>query len=489
MSQAGIELESLLGENEKVPDVVLRCANQLKRFSIWHQFSRNTPAMSCQDAAQKRKRLGHNGIPLWDELKSFLGEYYDSHGHRKLFLAHCRGDRKLDLEKLLQALGFAGEIRRVSLKAEERLWSDHRVSYGTVNPLMEIAGVVQIFDYELHRPVGVPGTVMTNAGDFTWAVEFDPAELVLKLPESRWADIVQPQTEVEDPIRWGVRDPQTIGILTGNPSDSGLELCAAINHHVRQLLGRNSLGDVSMPKIVIVSTPQIGISMEMDQRESPLKGALLDGIDELCSAGAKILVHPAHTTHYFAAEIAARAAEKGARFLSIAEVTAAKLKAIGVKEIALLGTRYVTDFSQPWSVYKDAFEGIRIHTPSPSGWKKIHDLGYEVQQRGLTPLCFNWMRDLLREEVPSSCQHVVLAMTEFSPIVRRLKSRGRQGKNLIDPVNIYGRATAVEYLGLQSLRDFMSSSSEENDDIDVLSDVRDQADYEGSLELILPSQE
>ncbi len=441
-------LQSLLSEGETVLESVRRCAERLAGFGIWHKFSRNEPATSCPDAARKRNRLGHKGIPLWDELKSFLGEYHDAQGQRRIFLAHCRGDRKLDLDRLRQAIQLAGEIKRVSLKSEERLWADHRVGYGTVNPLMDIAGGLQLFDEELRQPVGVPGTVMTNAGDFTWAVEFNPAELVANLPDSQWANIIQSETEAEDPIRWGVREPETIGILTGNPCDSGLELCASVNFHLRRLLHKNSLGDVSMPKIVIVSTPQIGISMEMDQREEPLRRALLEGADELLAAGVKILAHPAHTTHYFAQDIAVRAAEKGARFLSMVEATVARLRSMGVEEIALLGTKYVTDFSQKWSVYSNAFPGIKVHTPSPQGWQKIHDLGYEVQQNGPTPICFNWMRDLLREDVPKSCQHVVLAMTEFSPIIRHLKARGRQSKVLIDPVDIYGEAIAHEYLGL-----------------------------------------
>ena len=442
------ELRPLLAEGEAVLESVRRCAERLAGFGIWHQFSRNEPATSCPDAARKRNRLGHKGIPLWDELKSFLGEYHDAQGQRRIFLAHCRGDRKLDIDKLRQALQLSGEIKRVSLKTEERLWVDHRVGYGTVNPLMDIGGGLQVFDEELRHPVGVPGTVMTNAGDFTWAVEVDPAELVPTLPASRWADVIQPEIEAEDPIRWGVREPETIGILTGNPCDSGLDLCASVNAHVRRLLKRNSLGDVSMPKIVIISTPQIGISMEMDKREAPLRDALVQAVDELCATGARILAHPAHTTHYFTLDIATRAAERGARFLSMAELTAEKLRISGVQEIALLGTRYVTDLSQPWSVYKNAFEGLKVHTPSPEGWKKIHELGYEVQQNGPTSLCFNWMRDLLREEVPTSCKHVVLAMTEFTQIVRRLKARGLQGKTLIDPVEIYGEAIAYEYLGL-----------------------------------------
>src|SRR5437870_5077226 len=115
-----------------------------------------------------------------------------------------------------------------------------------------------------------------------------------------------------------------------------------------------------MPKIVIVSVPEIGISMEMDKREAPLRKALLSAVDELCAAGAKILAHPAHTTHYFSPDIAARACEKGARFLSMVDSTLAKLRRSGVKEIALLGTKYVTDFDQKWSVYAGAFSDILV---------------------------------------------------------------------------------------------------------------------------------
>jgi aspartate/glutamate racemase len=438
------DLKALLVGAETVPPAVRRCAERLNELGVWHMFSRNSSAMSCQDAARKRNRLGHRGIPLWDELKSFLGEYLDGAGVRRVFLAHCRGDRELDFAKLGPALQFVGEIRRVRTEGAEGL----EVTYGTVNPFLADSEVVQLFDYELHSPVSVPGTVMTNAGEHTWAVEFDPAELVIKLPGSRWADIVRQRSESNDGWHWGVREYQTIGILTGNPSDSGLDLCNSLNTHLRTLMGDNSLGDVSMPKIVIVSTPQIGISMEMDRREAPLRKALLGAVDELCAAGANFITHPAHTTHYFAPDIAERAAEKGARFLSMVEVTVAKLRWMQVKEIALLGTKYVTDFSEKWSIYSDAFKGIKVHLPSPQGWRKIHDLGYEVQQRGLTPICFNWMRDLLREEVPDSCKHVVLAMTEFSPVVRHLKSRGRQGKILIDPIDVYGEAIAHEYIGL-----------------------------------------
>jgi aspartate/glutamate racemase len=438
------ELQPILKIGEKIPTEVLRCAEELLSLGIWHQFSRNPRVMSCQDAAQKRNRLGHIGIPLWDELKSFLGEYEDSAGNRKLFLAHYRGDREVDLQKLKEILNSESEVDR--LKATE----DSGDVYGIVNPFMVSDGTLQIFDYELHRTIGVPGTIMTNAGEHTWAVEFDPLELVLKLRGAIWANIVKSEEHLGASIVTERREPKTIGILTGNPSDSGIYLWEAINHHLRLLMGKNSLGDISMPKVIMVSTPQIGISMEMAERESPLRKEIIKAVDELCDAGANIIVHPAHTTHYFAEDIAEHSAKRGAQFISMATVTIERLKAKRINEVSLLGTRYVTDFTQKWSVYANAFSGIKTHCPSIKGWEKIHEIGYEIQQNGLTPRCFNWLRDLLRDEVPESCKYVLLAMTEFTSISKHIhpKSRVLHGKILIDPIDLYGEEIARQYLGL-----------------------------------------
>jgi hypothetical protein len=128
--QIETELSTLLAAKESLPEAVLSCARRIEQLGIWRRFSRNSAATSCNDAARKRDRLGHTGIPLWDELKSFLGEYSGESGERRVFLAHCRGDRELDLEKLRHALEFTGEVRRVLPEAAESLGA----VYGTVQP-------------------------------------------------------------------------------------------------------------------------------------------------------------------------------------------------------------------------------------------------------------------------------------------------------------------------------------------------------------------
>lgn len=100
------------------------------------------------------------------------------------------------------------------------------------------------------------------------------------------------------------------------------------------------------------------------------------------------------------------------------------------------------------SIYENAFKGFTVHIPSPEGWKKIHERGYEVQQNGPMALWFNWMRDLLREEVPATCKHAVLAMTEFSPIVRRLKLAVFKVRSSSTHSTSMQKRSHFEYLGL-----------------------------------------
>src|SRR5438105_1324754 len=90
----------LLEGESSPPDAVQRAESFIKNLGIWFEFSRNDEARTCPDAARKRNRLGHTGIPLWDEMKSFFGWYVHRSGKTQLFLAHCRADQKLNSAKL-----------------------------------------------------------------------------------------------------------------------------------------------------------------------------------------------------------------------------------------------------------------------------------------------------------------------------------------------------------------------------------------------------
>ena len=435
-------LTSLLKPGElTVPEEVVRCADFLRNLGIWHLIGRNDKVGSCHDAARRRTRLGHSGIPLSSELKTFAGVYTNKWDQQRVFLAHCRADRELDMERVRKSLFYATEVRRANPEELEMALGS---VYGTVNPF--VAGIEQLFDNELSRKIGYPGTMMTNAGNHTWAAEFYARELATTLGNfGSFRNIIQKNIAPAIFAGFGPREPKTIGILTGNPGLSGSDLQRAVIHHAKILLGANSAGDVSMPRLILLSEPDVGMSMELTERQEPLSKLMVSLVNKLIrSYRCGIVSHPAHTTSFFSPEMSMAAQNAFGKFISLPEATIAKVRKLGITEVALLGTEYVAGLG-PFSAYRDAFEGIKVHKPSAEGFDTIKRLGYEIQKNGITPRCRNWMRDLLQREVPQGCQHVLLLMTEFTPLLQALSQKEHLGKVLIDPMDSYGEAVAKEW--------------------------------------------
>ncbi len=169
------------------PQEVARNLELFDREHLWRIVSRNPPVKSCADAAQRRNRLGHVGIPLCDELKSSVG-VYNSAGCSSFAVAHCRGHQNLDTSKLQNILGSTFE--RVD---GDKLESELGLSYGLVTPFHFTAHphVRQIVDETVLEPYLPPHTMMTNLGHLEYAVEFRPSDIFGALPNVEVADIVE----------------------------------------------------------------------------------------------------------------------------------------------------------------------------------------------------------------------------------------------------------------------------------------------------------
>jgi aspartate racemase len=446
--------EDLLRDGEaRVPPAVRRTAEFLSRLDIWWELSRNHEAFSCRDAARKRRRLGHEGIELWNELKSYFGRFRNASGQYQYFLAHCRGDRTIHTARLAEALHAQGEVVRV----EEEELTGLGLRYGVVNPFetwslsgyeldgrLLAAPVLQVFDPELTRRIGIPGTVMTNAGDLTWAVEFDVVDFIQKVDNALVADIAEPDPE-NDATLWGAREVQTIGILTGNAPESGMHLWTDINRHVRDLLGSLSCGDVSMPPVTVFSLPALGLTMELDRREEEIWPHLRKSVVDACRSGVRLLAIACHTTHYFTPQIRAICGEYSTEFVSVAEVLGEWLRHQGIEELALVGIRHVSDLDE-WSAYREPLQGLRVEKLSDRAKQLLAELAYQVKAEGATHPGLNRLRDILQKEVKSPT--VVLALTELSILLSLQRKPGRSGRQIIDPLALYAEAIARKYLGL-----------------------------------------
>ena len=413
---------------------------------IWHLLGRNPKSLSCRDAANKRLRLGKEGIPLEDELKSFLGEYLDDDGARRLVAVHCRGDQMLDMGKVRGALGIQGAVERLATNDGPEEGGD---IYGLVNPFTLADGlggrpVLQVFDAGVLEARGLPNTMMTNAGERSWSVEFRPRDVIEALGDRALvADVT------EAPARRG-DEAVPIGIITGNAPDSGILLWQHVNRRVQEVMGTRFLGDLSYPPVLVRSVPGLGLSMELDRRDDQVWEQLEPAVRSLCREGARLIALACHTNHFFADRIRAIASDHGAVFVSVAETVAEWVKRDQIPELTLVGISYVSELGE-WSAYRDLTRLARVEPLSDRGLERIHTLGYQVKQRGVTDGGRNQLRSILEDEARTT--HVVIALTEMSILLDAQRKQGKSGRIIVDALKLYGQAIADSYLGLANPRE------------------------------------
>lgn len=423
-----------------VPVEVRRAERFLTESGIWYRFSRNATVMSCVDAANRRNRLGHTGIPLWDELKSMA---YVADGG--LIIAHCRGDEHIS------AAALAAVLRQPNVSLADSVFLQSQdLGYGLINPFATwrdaTLGVRHVFDEKLVRRVGVPGTLMTNAGDRTWAVEFYADELIAALgPGAEVAPIV---TEAPKRPDW-LHDGKQIGIVTGNAPESGLMLMQRTIDEVRNALGRMNLGDISMPRVQLTSVPEMGLSMELSERIEAVVEALLNTVEQLCLGGCRLIAVACNTTQYFRPELEELCRQYDAEFLPMPKVVSQWLSARNARTVGLVGIRYVSDLGE-WSAYGPALANLRVEIPGNNGMRRIEEIAYQVKAEGATTQAMirlrNVLRDVIDEEFGS--EYVILALTELSMLMDLPRQGTAKGRSvLLDPLRIYGEALAHRYLG------------------------------------------
>ena len=433
------------GGETRLPLVVAETAEFFAQNDVWCLFGRNGKALSCRDAANKRYRLGKRGIPLEDELKSFLGQYTDREGSLRYVAVHCRGDQLLDMGKVREATGRHGTIERLATDASE----ETEGLYGLINPFSLAGGfrdapVHQVFDPCVLDHRGLPNTMMTNAGERTWSVEFRPSDVIRALGN---------QASVADVTEHGaVRRscPVTIGIVTGNAPDSGIVLWQYVNRHVQTVMGDRFLGDLSYPPVSVRSVPGLGLSMELDRRTEQVWEELERAVRSLCEEGVQLLALACHTTHYFTERIRAITRDYGASFLSVSEAVTEWVRRHGVPEMTLVGIKYVAGLRE-WSAYRDLATVTQVHPLSEKGLERIHELGYQVKQEGASEAGLNKLRAILNTEANTS--HVVIALTELSILLDAQRKPQKSSRVIVDALKIYGKEVADTYIGLSNPRE------------------------------------
>lgn len=448
-----IELElanarRLLHKNEEnIPSHVAKVIEYCSAKKVGFILSRNLYAGNCRDARSKRFRLGHVGIPLYDELKSIVGLVKNKEGNTKIVAMHCRGHLAIDLEKASMLLDSKDIIRMLP---EDEMRNLLNMEFGTVNPiLLDIQSnqnVLHIFDSGILETVSrFPGTMMTNAGDHTWGIEFDPYGLVDSINNKIVDFIAIPDTDLKEFELPHRLNPKSIGIITGNGPDSGIALWEGINEFIVETLGSHFLGDISLPRVSVISIPAMGLSMELDQREHATWQALSEAVKQFKDQKIELLALADNTTHYFTNKIRELFDGGGQKFISMPETVLAYVEENNITELAILGINYVAELGQ-WSAYS-GLNKYRVERLDHETIEKFHQLGYAVKKMSQRHKSFQQLIGLIRNEIKS--RNVIIALTELSILLQGSgKSSRPSDKNIVDALEIYAKAIAAEALGM-----------------------------------------
>jgi len=431
--------------NETLPKNIELIINFCVKQGIGFILSRNIKSLSCSDARNNRMRLGYKGIPLYDEFKSIIFVGFDNEGNEKIIAAHCRGHMSLNTNNIRDVFQL---VETPQVLPETELEKRYGMVLGTVNPILvelnSFNKIINIFDKGLLEPMTkCPGTMMTNAGDHTWGIEFDPAQLIRKMKNKIIASIAYPDKELKLYEIPSCINPRSIGIITGNGAESGIALWQGINKHFVKYLDNHFLGDISLPKVFIISLPSMGLSMELDKRDSSTRETILEAVNRLKEQDIDLLTLACHTTHYYTKEIRKLFETNGKMFISMAETTMGYLFEQKIDDIALLGINFVADFDK-YSAYKD-LKHLKVENISNDALMIFHKLGYDIKRMARMQGTLQQFINLLKT---IHSNNVVLALTELSILYEKIRKKHHSGKNIIDPLDIYAETIAKKSLGL-----------------------------------------
>lgn len=167
-----------------------------------------------------------------------------------------------------------------------------------------------------------------------------------------------------------------IGLIAGSGPEAGADLWTKIISASKALLGENYEGDIDAPNVRIVSSPILGLSMELQKFDIALWPEVERTFDELAEQVDFISI-ACNTLNYYERQI--RSKPRKATLVTVSEVVESYLRTKGEKEVALLGACPVTKLDK-WSAYVHLRKSFDVEIPADTA--ELHKLIYGVKKLG-----------------------------------------------------------------------------------------------------------
>ncbi|SOC13061.1 aspartate/glutamate racemase family protein [Stappia indica] len=221
----------------------------------------------------------------------------------------------------------------------------------------------------------------------------------------------------------------SLGIIAGSGPEAGLDLWAKVLTRNQQLMGAAFRGDLDAPRVVVVSEPRLGLSMDLAANDAAVWSAMRDALDILAPQVEAYAI-ACNTLNWYAPRIA----ELGlaAQLVSFQDALSDWIARSGTRKLALLGAGPVTAMDE-WSAYRDLPQLVEVELPGDAG--ALHRLIEDVKRLGSGDAS---LRPRLAELVAGlDADTVLLACTEL-PLIADIET----DKQLVDVTDLVADALA-----------------------------------------------
>jgi aspartate racemase len=222
----------------------------------------------------------------------------------------------------------------------------------------------------------------------------------------------------------------TIGIIAGSGPEAGIDLWSKILLRNQALRGADFSGDLDAPRVVIVSEPQLGLSMDLATNAGVVWDSLRHTIDQIAPQVDAYAI-ACNTLNWYAPQITALALS--AEFISFQTVLQAYISKNNYRKIGLLAAGPVMELGE-YSAYRALTAMVDVETPAdPHG---LHALIHDVKRLGSSdPSLAPRFAEIL---AAMESEHILLACTELPLIACHVP-----GKQLIDVTELVADALAI----------------------------------------------
>jgi aspartate racemase len=222
---------------------------------------------------------------------------------------------------------------------------------------------------------------------------------------------------------------KTIGMIGGMSWESSVEYYRIINEAVKE-----QLGDLHSAKSLMVSVDFAEIEvLQREGRWEEATRAMIAAARSVEAGGAEFLIICTNTMHKMADEVQQNI---GIPLLHIADATAEAIKALGIQQVGLLGTRFTMEENFYRGRLKEK-HALEVLIPEPIDRETVHRIIYtELVLGRIEPASKKEYLRIIASLADAGAEGIILGCTEIGLLVSQADSR----LPLFDTTRIHAQA-------------------------------------------------